>query len=144
MLPFVNPNYFNQPQFQPMYQMPQAQNVQSNNQFNLMGKVVENIDVVRTIDIPMDGQTYYFPKADGKSIFAKQWLNNGTTKITSYLPQIDDYEEKPNTLSNNELESHFKGINEAIERIEKSVDGLSEQIAKINKTRGRKEVADES
>lgn len=144
MLPFVNPNYFNQPQFQPMYQMPQAQNVQSNNQFNLMGKVVENIDVVKTIDIPMDGQAYYFPKADGKSIYSKQWLSNGTTKITSYLPQIDDYEDKPNTLSNNELESHFKGINEAIERIEKSVDGLSEQIAKINKTRGRKEVVDES
>ena len=144
MLPFVNPNYFNQPQFQSMYQMPQTQNIQNNNQFNLMGKVVENIDVVRTIDIPMDGQTYYFPKADGRSIFAKQWLNNGTTKITSYLPQIDDLEDKPSNLPNKELEGHLGALGEAIERIEKSVDSLSDQIAKMNKPRARKEVADES
>lgn len=143
MLPFVNPNYFNQPQYQNMYQMPQAP-TQTQNQFNLLGKVVENADVVRTIDIPMDGQTYYFPKADGKMIYSKQWLSNGTTKMLSYLPQIDDLSADANNVSPNTLESQIKALNDAIERIEKSVDSLSEQITKTNKARSRKEVTDES
>lgn len=146
MLPFVNPNYFNQPQYQSMYQMPQTAPTPTPNmsQFNLMGKVVENVDVVKTIDIPMDGQTYYFPKADGQTIYSKQWLNNGTTKITSYLPQIEPLEPKMDNLPPNELESHFRALNEAIERIESSVDALTEQINKSSRSKTRKEVTDES
>ena len=151
MMPYINPNYFNQPQFQqPMYQMPQQNPVQipqnqMNNQFNLMGKVVENIDVVRTLDIPMDGQTYYFPKADGKEIYAKQWLPNGTTKVTSYLPHIEREEVKAENVSLNALESRFDALNEATEGINENLNKLISEFNKFSKsTRAKKVDADES
>lgn len=154
MMPYINPNYFSQPQYQQMYQMPQMnqqpiqqpqnQIMQPSN-FNAMGKVVEGLDVVKTIDIPMDGQTYYFPKADGKEIYAKQWLANGTTKVTSYLPQIEQNNEEVNNLPLNALERKFEAINEATDALQENLNKLSEQINKLNRTtRAKKVDADES
>ena len=46
----------------------------ANQQMNVIGKIVDSIDVVKATDVPMDGSMYYFPKADGTEIFGKQWL----------------------------------------------------------------------
>lgn len=50
----------------------------------LGGKMVDAVEVVRAIDIPMDGATYYFPKADGKEIYTKKWKDNGETDLVVY------------------------------------------------------------
>lgn len=60
------------------------------NQMSALGKMVDSIDVVKATDIPMDGNTYYFPKADGTEIFGKQWLPNGTTVIKAFLPRNEE------------------------------------------------------
>ena len=39
------------------------------NQFAPLGKMVDSVEVVKATDIPMDGNMYYFPKADGSIIF---------------------------------------------------------------------------
>ena len=39
------------------------------NQFAPLGKMVDSVEVVKATDIPMDGNMYYFPKADGTIIF---------------------------------------------------------------------------
>ena len=59
------------------------------NQMSALGKMVDSIDVVKATDIPMDGNAYYFPKADGTEIFGKQWLQNGQTRILTFKPVLD-------------------------------------------------------
>lgn len=108
MQPYPNPNYFSQYQ-QPMPnpymdRMAQLQQYQQNlqqpmsptqmsgtsQQMNIIGKIVDSVDVVKATDVPMDGSMYYFPKADGTEIFGKQWLPNGTTVIKTFLPQNEE------------------------------------------------------
>lgn len=104
MQPFVNPNYFQQttqmpqmnygynpyPRMQQQEQMVPTQMSGANQQMNVIGKFVDSIDVVKATDVPMDGNIYYFPKADGTEIFAKQWQSNGTTRILTFKPFIGD------------------------------------------------------
>ena len=66
------------------------------NQMLALGKIVDSIDVVKATDIPMDGNTYYFPKADGTEVYCKQWLQNGTTRILTFKPAFED---NPNNVS---------------------------------------------
>ena len=60
------------------------------NQMSAIGKIVDSIDVVKATDIPMDGSSYYFPKADGTEVYCKQWLQNGTTRILTFKPVSED------------------------------------------------------
>ena len=60
------------------------------NQMSTIGKVVDSIDIVKATDIPMDGNSYYFPKADGTEVYCKQWLQNGTTRILTFKPVFED------------------------------------------------------
>lgn len=60
------------------------------NQMSALGKMVDSIDVVKATDIPMDGNSYYFPKADGTEVYCKQWLQNGTTRILTFKPVSED------------------------------------------------------
>ena len=88
-------------QYQQSLQQP-MQNVLSNQipgttqQYTPMGKIIENVDVLKTTEVPMDGNIYYFPKADGSEIYSKQWLANGTTRILTFKPVFED---NTNTLS---------------------------------------------
>ena len=66
------------------------------NQMSTLGKMVDSIDVVKATDIPMDGNAYYFPKADGTEVYCKQWLQNGTTRILTFKPVFED---NPDNLS---------------------------------------------
>jgi hypothetical protein len=111
----------------------QLQQYQQNlNTFSALGKIVENEDVVKTTDIPMDGNMYYFPRADGSVIYGKQWLANGTTRLLTFKPTFDA---EPNNSTMNTLESEngvnnnatdilleqLKSVNERLERIENNI-----------------------
>ena len=111
----------------------QLQQYQQNlNTFSALGKIVENEDVVKTIDIPMDGNMYYFPRADGSVIYGKQWLANGTTRLLTFKP-IFDTEPNNSTTSTLEVENgannnatdvlleQLKSVNERLERIENNI-----------------------
>ena len=106
MQPYLNPNYFNQynqmqnpymdrmaqlQQYQQSLQQPlQPTQMSGANQMSALGKMVDSIDVVKATDIPMDGNAYYFPKADGTEVYCKQWLQNGTTRILTFKPVFED------------------------------------------------------
>ena len=78
-----------QPNQQPMmttYQPP----IQMTKPSGLLGKVVDSIDVVKSLEIPLDGSTSYFPLSDGSSIVTKQLQNDGTSKIVVYKPTQED------------------------------------------------------
>ena len=160
MQQYQNPNFygqqqFMQPQFNPYLQrMENLQQFQQTiqqpmvptsmsgaNQFNPFGKIVESIDVVKVTDIPMDGNMYYFPQADGRAIYGKKFLPNGQTQILAFKPSLEN---EPNTLSNEEEKSKFDTLEQFLEGIQNEVRTLSDKIDKISKpTRAKKEVEDE-
>ena len=57
-----------------------------NRQNILYGKQVDNLEVVKATDIPLDGSISYFPLADGSAIVTKQLGLNGASKIIVYKP----------------------------------------------------------
>lgn len=134
MMQYPNPymDRLNQMQNQ---QMMQSAQVPGTNQNPISGKIVESVDIVRATDIPMDGNLYYFPKADGSEIFTKQWLPNGTTQILTYKPINEDF-----TVG--EQKTAIKGSDELTQGIIARIDELSEKIDKLSKpARTKKESA---
>jgi hypothetical protein len=94
----------------------------------ITGKVVESIDMVRATDIPMNGETVYFPKADGTEIYTKRWLPNGTTEVIAYKPVLNTQEEQvTNTIGIDEklITSHFKGY---MDEVIKRLDGIDARL----------------
>lgn len=98
------------------------------NQMSALGKMVDSIDVVKATDIPMDGNTYYFPKADGTEVYCKQWLQNGTTRILTFKPVLED---DTNNLSS-DTEKFKIGLSDEVtdvfmkrfDELEKRIDDL--------------------
>ena len=106
-----------------------------------LGKIVDSIDVVKATDIPMDGNAYYFPKADGTEVYCKQWLQNGTTRILTFKPVLED---NPNNLSSEEEKLKFDTFNAILEGIQEDVKTLNEKVDKLSKpTRAKKEVSED-
>lgn len=99
----------------------------------LSGKVVESIEVVRATDIPMDGNMYYFPKADGTEVYSKRWLPNGKTEVVTYktFEETAVQEEAPS----NEVLDKLSSIDERLVRLERVL------LRNNNKT-GKKEDAE--
>ena len=95
---YQNPMYGNNVVQQPQPQFMQQQLSAQPQQTGLGGKIVESYEVFKGVDIPMDGNTYYFPKADGSEIYSKRWLQNGTTEQITYKVIKEETEEKENPL----------------------------------------------
>ena len=157
MQQFQNPNYmmYQQPQYNPYLQrmenLQQFQQVMQQpmspaqmsgtSQFAPLGKIVESVDMVKATDIPMDGNMYYFPKADNSEIYGKAWLPNGQTRILTFKPVLDN---DPNTLSQNEEKLNFEVLGQALEGIQSDIKTLTEKLDKISKpTRVKKEVTED-
>lgn len=148
MQQYQNPNFygqqFMQPQFNPylqrmenLQQFQQAINPQPVMQqqmptqtFNPFGKIVESMDVVKVTDIPMDGNMYYFPQADGQAIYGKKFLPNGQTQILAFKPSLEN---EPNTLSQNEEKFDFGAFNEFTDTFKEQLNTLTDKIDKIEK-----------
>ena len=131
-------------QFQQVMQQPVQNNPNLTPGLNMLAslvKVVESIDMVKATDIPMDGNMYYFPKADGTEIYGKAWMANGQTRILTFKPVLDD---NPNTLSQNEEKLNFEVLGQVLEGIQSDIKTLTEKLDKISKpTRQRKEVSED-
>ena len=159
MQQFQSPNYYGQQFMQPQYnpylqRMENLQQFQQSiqqpmvptsmsgaNQFTPLGKIVESMDIVKVTDIPMDGNMYYFPKADGTEIYAKQFGIDGKARILTFKPFLDD---EPNNSATNEERLKFDDFNNVLMGIQEDIRTLNEKIDKISKpTRVKKEVDNE-
>ena len=124
-------------QFQQVLQQPPT----FQNNFPVINKVVENIDMVKVADIPMDGNMYYFPKADGTEIYTKQFGVDGRTRILTFKPVLDD---NPNNLPTEEEKLKIDTFNEVLLGIQKDIKELTEKVDKITKpARTKKEVVED-
>ena len=147
---YQNPNYmmYQPQQFNPymqrmenLQQFQQALNPAPQNQYMSIGKVVERMDIVKVTDIPMDGNTYYFPKADGTEIYSKQFMPNGQTRILTFKPLLED---NPNTLSSEEEKLKFDTFNAFLEGIQEDIKTLNDKVDKLSKpNRAKKEVLED-
>ena len=129
--------YLYQPQMQRvpntdgMVQQPQQymQPIQINKPLGLLGKVVDNIEVVRATDIPLDGSTSYFPLSDGSSIITKQLKADGTSKIVVYKPVDEDNKQQPTYITIDEFNERFSEINiDAIEDLMEDFKDVKKEI----------------
>lgn len=114
-------------QYQQSLQQPMSQTSMpgANQQMNVIGKIVDSIDVVKATDVPMDGSMYYFPKADGTEIFGKQWLSNGQTRILAFKPVLED---NPNNLSSDTEKLKISLSDEVTDVFMKRFDELEKRI----------------
>jgi hypothetical protein len=130
-------------QFQQALQQPTV-----TSQVPALGKVVESMDIVKVTDIPMDGNVYYFPKADGEEIYTKQFLPNGQTRILTFKPFLDA---EPNNSADKDLKSQIALSDELTEAFMKRFDDLEMQMKEIlsksapknTTSRSKKEVAED-
>lgn len=146
MMPYMNqnPNYYQQ-YMQPQYQMPvqnpymdrlnQFQNQQivqsqTQNQFAALGKMVEGIDIVKVTDIPMDGNMYYFPKADGTEIYGKQFGTDGKTRVLTFKPVLED---NPNNSPSEVEKINLGAFVEVLEGIQNDLKLISDKVDRLSK-----------
>lgn len=113
---------------QPMEMPIQQQNTPQmalNRQNILYGKQVDSLEVVKAIDIPLDGSVSYFPLANGSAIVTKQLQQDGTSKITIYEPKTQKEDTKFATIED---------IDKKIEKLDFSeIDDLKEEINDLKK-----------
>lgn len=129
-----------QPNQQPMittYQPP----IQMTKPNNLLGKSVDNIDVVKAMDIPLDGSISYFPLTDGSAIVSKQLQNDGTSKIVVYKPTQED---KKDAIQFATLEDIQDAINDLdLSDIQDLRDDVKEIKKQLKEFKGKKGKDDE-
>lgn len=109
---------FVQPQPPPQYQPPayQPQPV------GIQGKTVDSLEVVKAMDIPLDGSISYFPLVDGSAIVTKQLQQDGTSKTVVFKP-VDNAESQIKYVTPDELKAaiskldHSKDLNELKEEL---------------------------
>ena len=145
---FNNPYYMQQPmqrmqpQMQPDMQYSQPQPIFRQQQ-GLQGKSVDNVEVVKATDIPLDGSISYFPLTDGSAIVTKQLQQDGTSKTIIYRPS-DEKEEKVSKkyITADELEEALKKIENSntykddIKAIKRQIKDL---VADIDEIKDRKD-----
>lgn len=122
------------------FQQGNQQNMQQYPQFNqqymqqnsfakpngLLGKSVDSIDVVRAMDIPLDGSISYFPLTDGTAIVTKQLQNDGTSKTLIYKLTSDNIENTPKYATMEDLKKAIDEID--LDDIKDDIKSLKKQI----------------
>ena len=113
-------------QQQPMmttYQQP----IQLTKPSGLLGKSVDNIDVVKATDIPLDGSISYFPLTDGSAIVSKQLQMDGTSKMVIYKPVKENNDDSKKFVTFEEMQSELAEIDIL------DLEDLKDEIKEIKK-----------
>lgn len=127
---------------QPMDLSQQPQNVPQmglNRQNILYGKQVDSLEVVKAIDIPLDGSISYFPLTNGSAIVTKQLMQDGTSKITIYEPKTQKNDIKFATIEDIDKRLEKLGFSE-IDDLKDDLEDLKKELKDIkNKLKTKKE-----
>lgn len=139
--------YIQQPIATPQYQ-PQSTDYinQMQNAYQkplgLQGKTVDNIEVVKATDIPLDGSVSYFPLVDGSAIITKQLQADGTSRMVVYKPietkQPKQVEVQETYITEKELDEKLskldnKELKEEIEKMKKQIKDLMSNTTSTKK-----------
>lgn len=128
--PYLNRFYGQQQANMPQQmEMPMSQQntpqMASNRQNILYGKQVDSLEVVKAIDIPLDGSVSYFPLTNGSAIVTKQLQQDGTSKITIY---------EPKTQKNDIKFATIEDVDKKLEKLDFSeIDDLKDDLKDLKK-----------
>ena len=137
---FGYPYQQNQNMQQPQQPIQPIQPITTN--LGLQGKSVDSIDVVKAMDIPLDGSVSYFPLTNGTAIITKQLQQDGTSKTVIYKPIKEEQEKKEEVKidcltkddlsvfaeNNNSLKNEIGSIRNQIEGISGNINQLMEEM----------------
>lgn len=100
--------------------------VQTRSPLNVLnGKQVDSLEVVKAIDIPLDGSISYFPLTNGSAIVTKQLQQDGTSKITIYEPKTQKEDVKFATIDD---------VDKKLEKLDFSeIDDLKDELSALKK-----------
>lgn len=118
----IQTNY-QQPIYQPMYQVPISQPTSS----GLQGKIVDSIETAKNQDIQLDGSISYFALTDGTAIVSKQLQADGTSKTTIYRPVSEEQAELPKYATLDDIKKEINNIDLS------DIDDLKEEIRDLKK-----------
>lgn len=110
----------------------------------LQGKSVESLDVVKAMDIPLDGSISYFPITDGSAIVTKQLQLDGSSKTIVYKPTEEkEPEKKIEYITNEQLDEAIKKVNskdlkDDVKLMKRQIEDLIEDMKEINKNIGKR------
>ena len=115
---YGNPYYTQPPRYQSMGMATQpmpTQNYiqpiqQAPAQIGLQGKTVESIEVVKAMDIPLDGSISFFPLSDGSAIVTKQLQTDGTSKTVIFRPTEENKKEIPQYVTFDDMKTEISKI----------------------------------
>lgn len=123
---FFNPQ--SQNRYQPMEMSMTQQNpvqTQINRSNGLSGKLVDSIDVVKAMDISLDGSINYFPLTDNSAIVTKQLQTDGTSKIVVYKP-VDNKTTEVKYVTQEDVDKAIKKID--LSDIKDDIKTLKKQV----------------
>jgi hypothetical protein len=138
------------PQFaqQPQQSYPQNPQTYPQASLGLQGKSVDSIDVVKAMDIPLDGSVSYFPLTDGTAIVTKQLQADGTSKTTIYKPSVEPErvveqpqyitEDKVIELINKEPQT-VKELREEIKNLKRQLRDMTEDLKELREMKESKD-----
>lgn len=119
-----------QQRMQPELQYAQYTQPQFAKPSGIQGKSVDSLEVVKAMDIPLDGSISYFPLTDGTAIVTKQLQQDGSSKTVIYKPvQEEQKEETVKYITIDELENV---LNE-VEDLKDELKELRKELKKKNK-----------
>ena len=105
----------------------------------LNGKQVESIDIVKNLEIPLDGSISYFPLVNGTAIATKQLMQDGTSKITIYEPKTQKDDTKFATIEDIDKRLEKLDFSE-IDDLKDDLEDLKKELKDIkNKLKSKKE-----
>lgn len=121
-----DPQQYTQPQ--PIYKQP----------VGLQGKSVDSIDVVKAMDIPLDGSISYFPLTDGTAIVTKQLQMDGSSKTIVYKPvEKEEPKQEIKYITNEQLDEAIKKVDnkelkDDIKTMKRQIKDLIEDMKDVN------------
>lgn len=133
---YQNTDINNQQPMMTTYQPP----IQLTKTNNLLGKSVDNIDVVKAMDIPLDGSISYFPLTDGSAIVSKQLQMDGTSKIVIYKPTEKEEKEPIKFATLEDIETAISEIDLSdIQDLKDEIKDIKKQLKEFRIKKGKDE-----
>ncbi len=122
--PYYQPQRIENPQMQ--YSQPTVA-TKPYSPIGLNGKSVDSVEVVRAMDIPLDGSVSYFPLTDGSAIVTKQLMVDGTSKTVVYKPVEDKKEPVKQYVTLDEVKEQLENIDLP------DLDEIKEELREVKK-----------
>lgn len=99
----------------------------------LNGKTVDSLEVVKAMDIPLDGSISYFPLVDNTAIITKQLQNDGTSKIMIFKP-VSDTKEEVKYITEEDMKKALKELDlSEIDDIKDEIEELKQELRDFKK-----------